>query len=443
MDSLKEKLLRGGLWVTAGKGLFGLLTLAVNALLTRILAPGEVGFYFLLLSLASILALVAQSGMNQVIVRMLAESRGMDKPRSAHALISTVYLLVAISTGLVIVLFLGGLGNWVGDRVLHTPLRDGLLLLVAAWIVLLAFRGLLAETFRGLHDLRLATLFEGLLGTLLFILLLCVLYLISGDGALDQVVMLAVIATGISVLTAIILLKSKLGKTGNGTAMVQTRQILLTAWPLWVTAITLFILGQSDIWVMGIFREQHEVGVYGAVSRLVALVSIPLMIINAVVPPMIAELNTRGHLDVLEKTLRATATFAALPALVAIMIIVFWSGDILDIIYGEYYVGGASVLLVLSIGQLVNVWCGSCGFVLMMTGHQVEMMKISVLCGTISIVIALTLVSELGGLGVATGVTVGLVMQNILMLLAVKRYLGIWTHLSLRMAWQRLPGSGA
>jgi O-antigen/teichoic acid export membrane protein len=39
---------------------------------------------------------------------------------------------------------------------------------------------------------------------------------------------------------------------------------------------------------MGAFRPHTEVAVYGAASRLVILVAMPLVIVNSVVPPLIA-----------------------------------------------------------------------------------------------------------------------------------------------------------
>jgi O-antigen/teichoic acid export membrane protein len=212
-------------------------------------------------------------------------------------------------------------------------------------------------------------------------------------------------------------------------------QIILAAWPLWVTSITLFALSQIDLWIMGMLREQSEVGIYGATKKLAVLVSMPLLITNSVVPPLIAELNARDEHKKLEWTLRTTATVAALPAFIALALLIFGAEPILSTIYGEYYAAGASILIALSAGQLVNVWSGSCGYALIMTGHQVAMMKISILCSMISIALAFYLIPGFGGLGAAISVSVALIIQNLLMLFAVKRYLGIWTHFDIRLIY--------
>lgn len=441
MERIKKNLIRGGVWATAGKGLLGLVTLVINALLTRLLPPDEIGVYFLLFSFVSVLALVAQAGMQQAIVRLVAEARSTG---SAYQVISTIrsaYLLVAIATLLVCAVFAGGAGKWVSSLVFHLTLPDKMIYMAALWIAAFTFRGLIAETFRGLHDIKYASLFEGLLDGLVFCCLLGVLYILYARGDLDQVILLAIMASCLNIFVASIILryhlKKKLHSTKEDDNTLKIRQIISTAWPLWVTSITLFTLAQADLWIMGMLREPSEVGVYGAIKRLAILVSTSLMIANSVVPPLIAEMNANKEHEKLERALRATATIAALPAFIALALFILVAEPVLRIIYGDYYTAGASILIALSVGQLVNVWSGSCGYVLMMTGHQVVMMKISVFCGMIAVALAFYLVPGFGGLGAAISASVALIVQNLLMLFAVRQRLGIWTQIDIRLLWQQ------
>jgi len=445
MKRVKKNLIRGGAWAAASKGLLSLVTLAINALLTRMLPPEDIGIYFLLFSLVSVLALAAQAGMHQAIVRLVAETRSAGNTPLAISIIRSAYLLVAATTLLVCAVFAGGAGTWISSRFFHLTLPDEVIYMAAAWIAAFTFRSLIAETFRGLHDIKHASLFEGLLDGLVFFGMLGVLHVLYTRGDLSQVILLAIAASCMNIFVASIILRKVLKARQHTTGVYENpfeiRQLLSTAWPLWVTSITLFVLAQTDLWIMGMLREQSEVGVYGAVRRLAVLVSISLMVANSVIPPLIAELNANEEHDKLERVLRATATVAALPALFALALFIFAAEPILRIIYGEYYAAGASILILLSLGQLVNVWCGSCGYVLMMTGHQIAMMKISILCGAISVALAFYLIPGFGGPGAAASVSTGLIIQNLLMLFAVRRHLGIWTQIDIRLAWQQLSRS--
>jgi len=249
--------------------LLGLVTLATNTLLTRLLPPEEIGIYFLLFSLVSVLALTAQAGMQQVIVRLVVEARSTGSTHLAISAIRSAYLSV--------------------------------------WCI------------------------------------------------------------------------PKLGRARLN--VIDDREF-----------------GNSPIDCLNNAKEKY---------------------------------------DKLEQILRTTATISALPTFFALALFIFAAEPMLRIIYGEYYATGAYLLTKLSLGQLFNVWCGSCGYVLMMTGHQIVMMKISILCGVISVALAFYLVPGFGGLGAAASISVALVVQNLLMLFAVVRYLGIWTQIDIRLLWQQ------
>ena len=204
------------------------------------------------------------------------------------------------------------------------------------------------------------------------------------------------------------------------------------SWPLLFTNLTLFVLSQADIWILGVFHAQDSVALYGASARLMLLVSLPLMVVNAVVMPMIAEMYSQSKMTELESTLQAVASVVTIPAVLVFFGFVFWGKPMLSFIYGDFYRGGFPVLILLSLGQLINIMAGSCGYALMMTGRQTLMMWISFTAGLITIVLALTLVQPFGIIGVAFASACGLGIQSVAMWLCVKKSLGIWTHMSLR-----------
>jgi O-antigen/teichoic acid export membrane protein len=101
---------------------------------------------------------------------------------------------------------------------------------------------------------------------------------------------------------------------------------------------------------------------------------------------------------------------------------------LLGIIYGDFYREGAIVLALLSLGQIVNVWAGSCGLTLMMTGHQRTMMGITVACGFFVVAGAIWLVEGYGAAGVAAAAALAMILQNITMVLFAKQNTVVWTY---------------
>ncbi len=160
--SIKEKLLKGGAWAVSGKVVTALAGLGINALLTRLLTPEEMGVYFLTFSLISIAAIVAQLGMTQTIIRLVAESMGTGRPERARQSVILVLRIVAFSGLLVACLMAFGAGQWVAERVFNSEIMSQVMGLAAVWAVIITFQQLMAEIYRGFHDIRLATIFGGL-----------------------------------------------------------------------------------------------------------------------------------------------------------------------------------------------------------------------------------------------------------------------------------------
>jgi O-antigen/teichoic acid export membrane protein len=422
----------GGAWALAGHTVAVLAALLVNALLARLLTPAHVGAYFLVLSLVSVAATVAQLGLNRTIVRLVAESLGLHQASRAARAVRLVFRLGTLGALLVAGALALGVTEWLAEYVFDSALIAAMAGFTAVWVIVLTFQGLLAESFRGLHDVRLATLVGGVVTSLLSALLLAVLWITQGYGNLQQVVALCIVAGIINILIAWPLLRSRLLPMGDGNEP-SSKHVLSITWPMWITNLTLIALAQADLWVIGMFRTQEEVAIYGASIRLVAMVGVPLTIMNAVVPSFIADMYVKHAKRDLEHALRTAATGAGVVALLLFFIFFFFGAFILETVYGDYYRQGATILIILGLGQLVNVWSGSCGFVLMMTGHQLLMMGITIFSGALTITGAVLLVEPYGITGVASVTAATMLVQNVLMLCSVRLKTGIWTH-------ARLPG---
>ena len=63
--------------------------------------------------------------------------------------------------------------------------------------------------------------------------------------------------------------------------------------PFLLIALTSFVLLSADVWILGFFDQ--DVAVYGMASRLVTFVAMPLLVVNLVLPPIVAEMYARGR----------------------------------------------------------------------------------------------------------------------------------------------------
>jgi O-antigen/teichoic acid export membrane protein len=454
---LKRRLLSGGAWATGGKLGAALSGLAANILLTRLLTPQEFGAYLLIVSVASVGALVGCLGLNKTVVRLVAESMGLNQPDRARRTIAMVVglgLIGALVSSLVYLLAGVPLG-----RIFEAPALATMAGLIAGWIAVTVLQELSAQVFLGFHDVRSTTIFgsvavggsAGLLMRALLLACLAALWFDRGQTNLSTVLLIMIGSGSISVLVSGLLLKVRMSSLpkadGDDDPRVGLKGMLGVSAPFFVNDLAHFVLIYADIWILAAYRSPAEVAVYGAAARFVILVTMPLMIVNSVLPPVIAELYARGERDRLERTVRPVATLAGIPALVTLTTFVVAGGPILGLVYGGFYSGGAAVLALLSLGKLTTVWTGSCGLTLQMTGHQGLMMYISLSTGLLFVLGSLLVVRDYGAVGLAGMGAATLILQNLLMLLFAKKKAGIWTHVELssvpfRRLYTNLIGQG-
>ncbi len=438
--SLSRHLLAGGAWAIGGRGVVALSEIATNALLARLLTPLDLGAYFLALSAVSLGAMTGTLGLHQVAVRFVAAALGLDQPARARRLLAAVLCVGAIGA-----LVAGLLYFLVGARasmaVFHAPALAAVTAPVAVWIAVLAWQRLLAESFRGFHDIARASLYGGALSGALLAVILGALWWMDVKITLATVLGWVIGTAAVSVVLAAYRLRRRVATLPLAGRMRATeyRDILRAAWPLLLINLTLFALTQMDIWILAMFRPQAEVATYAAAARLALTTMLLTSILYAVLPPLIAEKHARNEKHLLERLLRAGATASALLALPVFAAFVLFPADILALVYGAYYRDAGAVLALLAVGLYVNVATGMRGYVLMMTGNERVELAISLFGGVLNVALCLLGAIYFGVIGVAAAAMAAMIVQCAAEELAVKRRLGVWTHVS-TAAWADIRG---
>lgn len=414
--------------------------LATSALLGRVLSPRDFGVFFLAFSVVRFCSVFSQ-GLSSTALRFVAESLGHGQPGRARNLMIRVLIIGVISTSTIGAVYFFFGGSIFADLA-RTPSLSTVVGLTACWIFATSFQTLLGDIFRGFHDIRLFAIFgksDAGFGSLMTGVLLtaglAVLWVFDGNSDLATVTFFAVGSGLTSVVLAGGVLVAKLrgmppeeepeNSLGYG-------RILGMTWPLAVSNFVSIALMQTSFWIVAAFRPLGEVAGYGAAWRLIALVVLPLLIVNTVVSPLIAESYAQGRTEALQDVLRNTATIAGVPASAVLLSFVLFGGPILGIVFGEYYEQAALLLTVLGLGHLVIVWMGSAGMVMPMTGHHTLKMVISIFTAAITIAAGFIFVRHYGALGVAVCTAAGMALQSVLEWLATRLTTGMWTHMSLR-----------
>ena len=437
--SLKRRLLSGGIWSFSAKASASFLTIALAAIITRLLPPDDVGVFFLSYSIIVLLSFFARFGLDQFCVRYIGNELAEQRYVAARDLVNIVVLIVlgfsiAISS---LLYFLSDV--LILDHLYRDDLGFSIETYLIIWLPITAFQFLFAEIFRSYHNIKYAsifaggTIFGGFLPSILFGIIIVVAYATGGLLYLEEILQIL-----FSIMIILLLIEYKILRSmindycdlgGNQSKQtISVKQILCDSYPFFIYAFSFMLLVHADTIILGFYEAESEVAIYNAATRIAKLVVIIYMIVNEVITPIIVELNIKGEKEKLEEVLRTTATIAVIPSACVLLFFIFFGKLVLGTVYGDYYESGALLLLIMSLGQLISVWAGSSAYALNMMGFQKTAMYISLATSLIAILTCLLIAPLYGAVAVAVVIAVALILRSVISMLYVHKFTGLWTY---------------
>jgi O-antigen/teichoic acid export membrane protein len=427
--SLTRHIVTGGVWTLGSQILVMIAQVVTLPLVQRLLGTEQMGVYLQISALVFIVAIVAQLGMAQTVVRLIAESLANNRPGRARAAIVRV-LQVGFASGIVAAaLIYFGVGEWLSREVFKSSAMLTVLGLTALWVLVQTVQRLFSEIFRGLHDLRLASVFRGVVSSSITAAVLFILWISKGQATLSDVLTISLAAFVVSGLLAVMVLRRKISRL-RGEGNVAFAEILAISWPLMAATIANSVMARGDIWISGIYLTDTEVAIYGSAAHLVQLVAVPMVIANAVLAATISRLYTQGETRRLELIMRTVSTMSVIPALMILVPFVLFGEQILMILYSDSALrDGWPVIAILGIGQVVSLWAGVSTQLLIMAGRQMAVLVVTLLTVVSTLVASVLLVKSVGLYGIAAAFAFGVGFQKVVMAVYGARVLGLRTYM--------------
>ncbi len=430
---LKGQLLRGGIGSLAVRVASTALNLFLAVLLARLLGAAEFGLYSFILATITILAIPAQMGLPNLVVRETAKAQATEEwalmkglwQWSAWAAFA-MSGAIAILTLLVVWLF----SSSIPERV-FVALYWGLLL-----IPLIAFGNLRGAALRGLRHVVQGQLPEYVLRPLFFALLvLSMPLLLSRVPTAADAMLLHVLGSVLSFLIGAMLLnKYRPASLVNSGVTLQPRRWLASAMPLALMEGMLVLNDNIGLLILGIIAQPTDVALFKIALQGSGLVTFGFVAINAVIGPHVARMHARGdHHDLHVLAINAARASILLAVPIA-SIFIFLGADIITLVFGSQFSEANTALIILSLSQLINAASGCTGALLYMTGRESLVGKAILVSSAINVALTLSLGHKLGPLGAAMAGSVALVVWNAILYLNVRKELGIRAG-----AWNRIP----
>lgn len=182
--------------------------------------------------------------------------------------------------------------------------------------------------------------------------------------------------------------------------------------PLLVVIIFTIISKWCTQFMISAMDSSENVAVYSVSLRLVMLISFVLVAINAVTAPKFAIYFKNNDLKNIKKMFNFTLVVSSIFSLLAFLFFIIF-GEWLLQLFGEEYRSGYSTLIIMSVGQLVNVLCGSVFYILQMKGEFKVVMNINIVFGIVALLLSYFLINSYSLTGAAYAYSISMSLLNI------------------------------
>lgn len=404
----------------------GRLIFAVSQIiLARILGPNLFGLYALGWATLRLVGAIAPLGLNSGVIRYGSRFWPQDKGRLKDVIAKSIIpaSLSGLLAGMLIFFLAPALENIFQSPGLTAVLR-GFALAIPLFVIM---RVSLAAT-QVWQRMQFTAIAEDIGQPVVNLSLIIAVFLLG--GGLLEAVGAGVFSWGFAMVLAIIFvfkLFPDFFETSRNKA-VSLSELLLFSLPTAFAGTFTFLTSWVDRILLGLFATTADVGIYQALAQPALIIAIILRSLNTIFSPMIANLYQLGEFDRLEEMYKVSTKWGIYLSIPFFLFICFASQEIMVGLFGIEYASGAMPLVVLTIGQMVNVSTGAVGFILVMTGYERFWLIFSVVAFTLNVVLNVLLVPQFGLMGAAVATAIAISSLYLSGLFAAKRVVGLWPY---------------
>ncbi len=391
----------------------------MSLMVARLMPAAESGLFFLGLTVVSVLATVGLLGLSQSLLRFIGTHHADSDWPAINAVAVTALrwsggLLALLSLALYLT------APWIAEHIFKKPPLCLVLKSFAPGVFFFGLTMLVAHQLQAIRRTTQSIVILSIaipLGTGLGLLALRL------DNGLAAATLYTVNAAAALVLGSIWWRQARpTAERGRADAGV----LWASCFPLWIAMLMALAVQWSGQLIAGVWAPAEEVAHLAVAQRTAMLVSFILIAVNLVVAPSFAALHAQHKDAELEQLALRATRLMTLFALPVILLICVFPGWIMGW-FGDAYRSSAHLLVILAVGQLVNVLTGSVSFLLSMTGHERDLRNVVLISGPLAIAAALILTPFFGVTGAAIATALAVATHNLLAVYRVKQRLGFST----------------
>jgi len=400
-----------------------LIAFCFSWLLARILGPSQTGVYYLAFTLITVATVIGKTGLAETSMRFASAAVARHEWDVVAGVRNTslkITFIVSICASLILFI----LSQWLALQVFHAPDLTNALRVMSIAIVPFVLLNINSELLKSTTHIVAGTIIQAAA-----IPGISLLFLIAFNsfGLRTGATTAAAYASSV---VAVFLLSTWAWRMLVPEARIVPRQfdaqrMLKTGLPiLWASSASL-VMSLTDTFLLGIWKSTTDVGLYAIATRIALLTSFVIVAVNSAVGPKFAALYAEGDISMLRVLMQRITLGMTLAAIPVLLLLTCYPRLILGI-FGQQFKEAAGALIILAIGQFIEVATGAVGHLLMMSGHERSLRNNLAFSAILNVVLNLIAIPKYGLLGAATATATSLAVMNILCIVSVRRKLGFW-----------------
>lgn len=397
------------------------LALLVSIFLGKAIGPEGLGTINLANRILAILLVICMFGMRQVLIKEISIGYNTNDLKRIGDSLKTSYIY-NVGFSLIISISLIIISPWLANSLFKIPELEWVLVLSFAIFPFQILSRIFSSGLNGYGKIWQSGLADQTLSILVVFIVFIIYYLFN----IEISILSAVIAYLIGRLSTSLTLGVYWNRLFNSKLKKEEKlnELFSTSFSIFLVSITATIYKNIDIILIGWFCTAKEVGIYTVASRVAILSGFLLNVANSTVAPKFASLFHANKIKELSKLVQfVTFILFVLSFLILLLCTIF--GNLILSIWGEEFIVGYFILVILSIGQFFNVSTGAVGTLLTMTGYEKKLLWVNTFFMFFNIGLNFILISFYGIIGAAFAHSFSVIGMNFTRVLLVYKYLSI------------------
>lgn len=384
---LKHRVVNNGAWFTLMQAANILIPIATLPYVTRTLGPSPYGFFATALNLVGYFQVLVEYGFNLTGSRKVALAESDELSQVVSAVMSAKFVLCGMS--LVLIAATAALA----------PLDESVGMCLLALFGVIAGEGIRQTwVFQGLQDMRAVTI--GVILARLFAAGLVFMF-VSGPGDVYVYCLLYGLSHLLAALVSAVMVRVRLSVRIVPQFGHNIIRELKSGWPLFTASAMAVLFSAIGVTVLGLTSSSAEVGRFAAVQKIPSILVLLYAPIGMALFPHVSSRHRLSFTRGTAAVRRSAALVLPFVGAIAVVLIVM-RAKIVELTIGAEYVGGAGLLIPLSVWMFLSIANNLLGVqVLVASGRSVEYSAALRVATAIMIGLCVVLGPSLGAIGVA------------------------------------------